>query len=536
MIEKIRLAEKSFHNASMTWIGVTLLLGVLMVVLAWVSSGFIVVQQWPSFLGVGLLSVLMLMGSWWIIKSDSKVTTPNWFLWLMVGAIILRLTAGAFWYLALPRFGYGTPPEMSGYVMADAYDRDQAAWKLASSGKPLIRAFSDQQKSDQYGGMLYISALIYRYFGGETHAPLLMIVVTATISTLALVFVWAFAYRIWDEKIAVIAVVLAAIIPEAVLLGSAQMREAFTMTLAMATLYGLVRYLQDHTWLGLGLMVGGLFFCALISPPFLVVLIVVTIIIALSLSDWSLLHRRWFWLALFGFIILAVLGLWLTWGKIAPDGVSNPIALIGWWLRKSADWQAYLSERGSGWIQKIFRSTPEWMHIPFLVVYGIVQPFLPAAVISTGIPIWKGIAIWRAIGWTFLLGFLTYVPFRTFQHTRKDKLILPLSLVVWVMIIISSFRGGGDEWDNPRYRAAFLGLQVLVVAWVIVKYWRKKDPWLVRALVSFGILIAWFVPWYLRRYTTLNWPIEDLFKTVGLGIVCIVLYIMWDIIRKYKVV
>jgi hypothetical protein len=75
---------------------------------------------------------------------------------------------------------------------------------------------------------------------------------------------------------------------------------------------------------------------------------------------------------------------------------------------------------------------------------------------------------------------------------------------------------------------------VLLVAWVIVEYWQKRDPWLIRVLIAFGIVIAWFVPWYLRRYTPLTWPVEDLFKTVALGVVSAALFIIWDVVRTQK--
>jgi hypothetical protein len=77
--------------------------------------------------------------------------------------------------------------------------------------------------------------------------------------------------------------------------------------------------------------------------------------------------------------------------------------MINWWINKSADWQAHLTERASGKIQAIFDRTPEWSHAYLLLVYGIAQPLLPAALVVTSqAPIWQGIAIWRAMGWTIL--------------------------------------------------------------------------------------------------------------------------------------
>ena len=44
-----------------------------------------------------------------------------------------------------------------------------------------------------------------------------------------------------------------AIYPEAVLLGSSQMRESFTITLVVMAFYGLVHYWQEHSWTWPGL-------------------------------------------------------------------------------------------------------------------------------------------------------------------------------------------------------------------------------------------------------------------------------------------
>ena len=106
-------------------------------------------------------------------------------------------------------------------------------------------------------------------------------------------------------------------------------------------------------------------------------------------------------------------------------------------------------------------------------------------------------------------------------------MVLGLSLVVWLGILIASYRGGGDQWDNPRYRAAFASLQIALLAWVWAAQRRRPDPWLGRALVASGLMIAWFVPWYLRRYLYLPWPVVDLFKTTGLGVASTLLYFIW---------
>jgi hypothetical protein len=233
------------------------------------------------------------------------------------------------------------------------------------------------------------------------------------------------------------------------------------------------------------------------------------------------------WLILGGLLLIILIGIWLSWSRFAPEGMNNPLAMIGWWVRKSAQWQAHLSERASGWVQRIFDSTPAWTHYPMLLAYGVVQPFLPAALIDiTSVRIWRWIAIWRAMGWALLLPFLLYAPLRAWSK-KGDRISRGLSLVVWSSILLASFRGGADMWDNPRYRVMFVGLQIALASWAIYKQRRDPDPLFKHVVVSVFIIIAWFVPWYLMRYIHLPWPIEEPFKVLGLGLVSVVFYLVW---------
>lgn len=505
--------------------------------LAWVSSGFLNVQGWLSFLVIVLIGGGLLLAGWRLVRSENP---PRWLAALLLGAAILRLGLGVLWYTGLPAWGYASPAETAGYVMSDAYDRDTSAWDLAQSEKPLVKAFQGgYRRYDQYGGLLFMSAAVYRYLGGGVHQSLLMIVLSAAFSTLAILFTWAFARRAWNDRVAGLAAWLMALYPEAVLMGSSQMREAFTVTLVVAAFYGLASFLRDHTRNGLVWMITALVLLLPFSPPFAGLLMLMLILQTLITNPemiWSQFRqKRQAGLILVALAVVILIGVWVTWGSFAPEGISNPVELVGWWVKKSADWQAHLSERASGWVQKIFDSTPEWTHAPMLLVYGVVQPFLPAALSdATGAIIWRGIAIWRAVGWTLLLVFLVYAPVRALRRIDRGaagnsiRWVLGLSLVVWLGILIASYRGGGDQWDNPRYREAFAGLQVALAAWAWTAQRTRPDPWLRRALVAAGLILAWFLPWYLRRYVYLPWPVEDLFKTLGLGIASAVLYWIWD--------
>ncbi len=510
------------------WSGIALSIIGSSLGLAWVSSRFADIRGFGSFGGVFAIAAGISLGSWYMLRRDKVLNIPLWLGWLLLVGVLVRLAAGVLWFTGMPDLGHGTAAEQAGYVMADAYQRDQAAWELAKSPKPLERAFLGYRSADQYGGLLFISALVYRYLGGQVHQPLLIVVLAAVASSLAVLFTWGFSVRAWDGGVAKVAAWGVALYPEAVLLGSSQMREAFTITLVAISFYGLVRYWQERTWHGLLWCSGSLILCVPFSPPIAALLLGMLVVQAAIMGKWRVSEGGRLWLLLGICALVVVVALWVAWAQFAPQSVSNPIGIVSWWLRKSADWQQYLSERASGWLQKIFEYTPIWFHGPFLLVYGIVRPFLPAALVDKSVAIWQGIAIWRAAGWTLLLSFLVYAPVRAIRGIPERRFVMGLSLVVWLGILVASFRGGGDQWDNPRYRAAFASLQVALAAWVWSGQCRRADPWFRRALIGVGIILAWFLPWYLRRYTAFTWPVVDLFKTVGLGVFSAVLFFVWD--------
>ncbi len=505
--------------------------------LAWAASGYQSVIGWQVFLGGCLLGGLILIGGWYAVRVSEKKSLPNWLAWLLIGAAVLRLLAGVLWFTALPVMGHDFKEQQAGYVMADAYERDQTAWELSQSEKPLMRAFQGYRKADQYGGLLFLSAMIYRTIGGDVHQPLLIVTLTAAFSALAVLFTWAFSRRAWGERTAQIAAWLLALYPEAILLGSSQMREAFTISLTMAAFYGLIRFSQDHHWTSLLWILGSLLLYLPFSPPFAALLLAALLLTAFGLRRQFLgsqvLNRRQVWLLLIVVVALIAAGLLLSWRQFAPESVTNPIALISWWVRKSAEWQAHLNEQASGWTQKVFDNTPVWLHAPLMILYGITRPFLPAALVaSSASALWTGITIWRALGWTFVLVMLVYAPVQALRKQPPDRLARILSLIVWLILIIASFRGGGDQDDNPRYRAAFAGLQIALVAWAWVEQRQSNDVWFRRALALPIWILVWFLPWYVRRYTGFAWPVVDLFKTIGLGVACTILYWIWDWARS----
>ncbi|OGO33572.1 MAG: hypothetical protein A2Z16_08710 [Chloroflexi bacterium RBG_16_54_18] len=506
--------------------------------LAWISTGRSGFNGWMAYLVAMLIGAGIIMAGWHLIRAESP---PRWLAYLTIGAALLHLAAGVLWYVALPVWGHESRAEQLGYVMSDASKRDQAAWKLAGSNKSLLDAFRNNRATDQYGGMLFLSAFAYRYMGGTNHQPLLIVVITASFSSIAILFTWAFAFRVWGLQVAKLSAIALAVFPDAVLLGSSQMREAFTISLSSAAFYGLFRYYGNRTWKNLLWLIIPLALFLPFSPPFAALLFVMLGLSALALSkDTNLVKRsRWFWVVVIGMVLLILVGLWLALSQFTPERISNPIEMISWWLRKSAEYQAHLTKLASGWLQKTFKSTPEWLHMPILVGYGTVQPFLPAAItVGSHAPIWPRIVLWRSVGWTILLGFLIYAPILAFRKKEISTFTRVFCLVVWLGIFIAAFRGGGDMWDNPRYRTTFAGLQIALAAWAWVEHRRISDPWLHRALLGLGAIMIWFLPWYLRRYIGFNWPVSSLTLTLILGTCSAILIIfldwLWERLKKRR--
>ncbi|HBX68781.1 MAG TPA: hypothetical protein DEH25_05205 [Chloroflexi bacterium] len=507
--------------------------------LAWVSSGFGSLQGWIGFFGVGLLGVGILLGGWFLLKSDyqrgqsslspSHTQLPSWLFWLLMGAALLRLGVGIFWSLALPQWGYGGEVELAGYVMTDAFERDVAAWDLARSDLPLSAAFSEFSGDDQYGGLLFGSALVYRALGGATHQPLMMVVLAAAFSALAVIFTWGFARQVWDAPVAAIAAWVVALFPDAILLGSTQMREAFMMTLVVLAFYGLVQALRERSRWGLAWILAALLLSFPLSLLFAVMLAGMLAVFALFLTTGSWKKHWRVWLVLAALVALALVVIWLFGDQLLPTGSANPVKLLQRWLRQAARWQAYNTEHASGWMQKVFRTTPQGFHPWILLGYGVVRPFLPAALFDSAAPLWQGIAIWRSLGWVLLLPFLIIAPLLAWRRDGLRSPVMGLSILVWAVILVASFRGGGDNWDNPRYRASWIGLQAALAAWVWVTQRRDDSPWLRRALVAMGLILIWWIPWYLRRITILVWPVQDVFATLGLGLVSVLLYLAVEV-------
>jgi hypothetical protein len=474
----------------------------------------------PASLVAGLVLSLLGPGTWWIgwlafafiLTLGLLALTALWrsagapraLMLMLLLALFLRLGLGMTFSYILPPYGNDTQVQNAGYIFRDAFTYDSEAWELASSGEPLWRAFDQSYGSeDQYGGLLFFHSLFYRFLSPDAHRPWLIILLSALAGAMGVALAWKGARQSWGERVALVLGWIMALYPESVLVGSAQIREPFLILFIAMAFWGVVDWLASRhrtAWLW---MAGSLLGMVVFSPGVVVAALV-------GLGGWAWLREkerriRWWWVAIVAAVVVlaaVVLGV-IVGGTLQVPG--GPLANLVNWLRYSANYNAYLTELNSGWLQTIFSVLPEPLHLPFITGYGIAQPVLPAAIADPAAWPMRALGILRGLGWYALLPFLLYSLRSIWKITDKQERLawLWLWLVCWGWMIISAARAGGDQWDNPRYRVILLLFQAALAAQAITWQRASRDRWLGRFLAMEGVFLVLFGYWYAARY--LHW-------------------------------
>lgn len=424
-------------------------------------------------------------------------------------AFFLRLIVGVTLHLALPLYGHEDDDDRAGYVFTDAHKRDNQAWALAASEHPIVDAFSRNYASDQYGGLLAFNALIYRYFSPDAQRPMMLVLFSALFAALGIPFFWRAVTHIFGEKVAWASTWIFALYPESILLGASAMREPYLLTFSAFALWGFVewRYRAEQgkpsgaytrspwAWFGLALL--GML---LVSP----VVALVTIVIFAGWVFFTGEGRKISWKGILAVAVVFSLGLFVlssSLNRSSQFDATSPLHVINDWLRLAVKWDAYQLERDSGWVQKIFDEGPQWIRLPFIAIYGVFQPVLPATVIHPTKPIWTIIGFLRGLGWYMLLPLLVLSFAAAGQESRNTRnLLLWLSLLVWIWVLLAAIRGGADLWDNPRYRTILFMWQAVLAGYVWV-WWREgRNPWFIRVFLMEVLFLLVFTQWYASRY------------------------------------
>jgi hypothetical protein len=474
---------------------------IIAAVLAYIDKSNHLLQGWFAYsilLGLGAASIY---GVWKAVKADPKITT------VALVSFFLRLVIGVALTLLLPIFGYQDNAEhQAGYVYTDAYIRDNQAWNLATSGDSLSTAFSGSIPGDQYGGLLALSAFIYRFLSPDAHRPILILIVGAIVSAWGVFCLWK-ASRLWfGDKTAFLAIWLFALYPESVLLGSSQMREAIVIPMAAISFYGLSE-IQARRKSGWFWIILSMIFMFPIQP--LVSFIAFAVLLGLWLFDpvtiQSLKERRTILtiLLLVSLLLVVMLVVSSILANLPSLQGSGPLSIYITWFRNNFTFQSYILEQSSGIFQSLKDSIGEQWRWLIILVYGIAQPVLPAIVGDPSAAwIMRIIGFLRAAGWYALALFLVYGSmgvFRSRLETRRFQLIW-ISIINWAWIMVAALNAGADQWDNPRYRAILLLWQVILAAWAWEWARSRHDSWLWRWLAVEVVFVGLFTEWYLGRY------------------------------------
>ena len=465
----------------------------------------------PGWLAAGLLAWISIYG---LLLAWEWGGAGRSLAWMMALAFGLRLGLGILISLALPVWGYQHEPvEQAGYLFKDAYARDLQAWQLAASGDPLWVAFGQELYTDQYGGLLAVSASIYRYLSPDMHRPLLPLILGALVATLGVPFLRQAVRLRWPGRVAVIATWIYVLYPDAIFFGIAQMREPFLVGLSAAAFWAVLAL--DPARPGQPTRASS----PAVSSPFSAGSRATWLVLALSLAGMLLFSSR------VTAAVAGLLGLLFLLEYVIPNP-NKTWKVLGWvglvlgtlfvlafsweWFRSSTAWDVIVSVGASGSLTKRVEEVSQQLHLPenmagvlVSVVYGLARPVLPAAIAdSSSIPFWKTVGILRSAGWYALAPFLLYALFTVWKEpdARQRRLMIWLALAVSLWLVVASARGGGDGTDNPRYRSLFIIWLALLAAWALDRALTLRDAWLWRWLTVEVIFLAFFMYWYLSRY------------------------------------
>jgi len=461
-------------------------------------------QGGPWLTGWLAFSLLLWVALFLLTRAVQWAGAGRALVWMVALAFGLRLAGGVAAYILLPSGGYPEPDDQAGFVYTDAHRRDAQAWDLADSERLILDAFSEKYAYDQYGGLLAFSALVYRYLSPDAHRPLMLVLLTALGAALGLPFLWKAAVSRWGAGVALASGWIYALYPESLLLGGSAMREPWLMCLSALALWGFVEWHdlgRRRGWIWIGTALAGML---LVSPA----VALVTLVILAGMYYFSGQNRGLPWWVVVAAVAIFLLGLFALSSALDPEGnlgAATPFGVVNNWLRLAVKWDMYQLERSSGRVQLIFEQMPQWLRLPFVVVYGIFQPVLPPVFLESTTALWRAIGLLRAAGWYALLPVLVLalLPGAGVTKAGDRRIWLWLAVVVWGWVLLAALRGGGDQWDNPRYRAILFMWQALVAGQAWVYWWEHRNPWFGRILLMEAAFLLVFSQWYASRY--LEW-------------------------------
>jgi hypothetical protein len=434
--------------------------------------------------------------------------------------------------LAMQLWGYPSDRNRIGLVEIDALNATTKAWSAAQSDQPVLATWT-QGSGDNTGGITVLNVIMFRLFSSDQERGLLLGLLASAICALTVIPTFRLANEIFSERVAKIAAVIVAGFPEAVMLGSLPIQQAYLALvlgvelLAVAGL--LLRNKTTEAKLGAPgpriaavMLVLSLVAMFLLSYQFSILAVFCGALFAVWLSDPRRRVGRILWIvAGLGVLALIVLRVLNLLDKIPSDAdylYSQYHYLYGlaW-----AEFDKMAVAGGGDLFQSVLVSMDRTVAFFLAALYGLLQPVLPAAIghrnlTTGGGSFWQALGIYRSLGWYLLLPVLIFGSLKSLRGMISRKPEAILSVIFWGIAIIGSFRAFGDQWDNPRYRLFALVPMALLAAWAWVEWREKRDVWFLRITIPFAVAVIGLTVWYLLRdYAGVKFPVVA--SLAGLG-------------------
>jgi hypothetical protein len=496
----------------------------------------------PSFLAVGLVEV----GNRFLLKGPGGEFARKC-TWLALG---MRLTFLIVVPLAMQLWGYHSDRNRIGLVETDALNATTKAWRAAQSGDPILSTWQ-QGSGDNTGGITVLGVTMFRLFSSDQERALLLGLLACAVTSLTVVPAFRLANGLFSGGVAKVAALIAAVYPEAVMLGSLHIQQgylALVLGIELLAIAGLIVRKETTTEeLGLPtsriaavLLVLSLAAMYLLSYEFFILSIFCGVLLAVWLSDPRRSVGRVLWFAAgLGVLALIVMHI-LNLADVIPsdsDYLFNKYHYLyglAW-----SEFDKIAATGGGDLFQSVLATMDRTTAFLLAALYGLLQPVLPAAIghrslTAQGGGFWQALGIYRSLGWYLLLPVLIYGSLKSLRGIVSRKPETILALIFWAIAIIGSYRAFGDQWDNPRYRLFAFIPMTLLGAWAWVTWRETRDVWFPRIAIPFAVAAVGLTVWYiLRDYAGVKFQVVS--SLVALGALTAVAFVLTLIFTRTKI-
>ncbi len=478
----------------------------------------------PMILGVGLIELcnrLFLAG----VGSAFARACTWWALGARLAFLILAPIAMLLW-------GYSSNRNLKGLVELDAINAVDTAWKAAQPGTSLIDAFQ-RGPGDNTGGITTAGVAVFRLLSPDMERTLLLGVFASVLTSLTVIAVYRLGRGFFPPGVAKAGALIAALYPEAVMIGSSHQQLGYMtliFSMALLALAGIIRNVEsaaDDPGLpgrrnAVILLVSMILLGFLVGYQFAILGVMCGVVFALWLSDPQKRIGRILWIGA-GVIVLALVVLRVL---SAFDIIPSAWDLLFKQYRYlySMAWDEFdkLKAAGGGdFFQTVLLTMEKGPAFLLAAVYGLVRPALPAAIgyrnqSAVGGFFWQLLNLYRSLGWYVILPLALYGTLKSLRGVLSRKPETVLMLIFWVVALVGSYRAFGDEWDNPRYRLFALAPMALLAGWAWITQREQKDPWFLRIVIPFAAATVSLTVWYiLRDYASLSFPALPSIALIG---------------------